>query len=130
MFELGTLFPAQRPAPIQHGPVAGVDMPWSLIRMSVNEIAAGTHLQLQVAFEAMFRASKAPRDAAMFGNRLPGDDYTYYFPPGALRFFSVVMSGFGAKHCPEPERQSVSLLVGNADAMASLLRSVPAAKGN
>ena len=104
-------------------------MHWSLIRMSVNEIAAGTHIQLQVAFEAMFRASKAPKDAAMFGNRLPADDYTYYFPPGAWRFFSVVMSGFGAKECPEPERESVSLLVGNADAMASLLRSVPEATG-
>jgi len=97
--------------------------------MSVNEIAAGTHIQLQVAFEAMFRASKAPKDAAMFGNRLPEDDYTYYFSPGASRFFSVVMSGFGARHCPEPDPESVSLLVGNADAAASLLRSVPEGKG-
>ena len=104
-------------------------MSWSLIRMSVNEIAAGTHIQLQVAFEAMFRASKTPKDAAMFGNRLLANDYTYYFPPGASRFFSVVMTGFGAKDCPEPDRDSVSLLVGNTDAMASLLQSGPRAKG-
>ena len=105
-------------------------MPWSLIRMSVDEIAAGTHLQLQVAFEAMFRSSKAPTDAAMFANRHIEDDYTYYFAPGASRFFSGVMTGFGAKGCPEPDRESVSLLIGNADAVASLLRSVPEAKGN
>jgi len=104
-------------------------MPWNIIRMTVNEIAAGMNLQLQVAFEAMFKASHAPKDAAMFGNRFFEDDYTYYFPPGAARFFSVVMTGFGAKDCPEPDRESVSLLVGNADAVTSLLRSVPKPKG-
>lgn len=131
MFGLGksTSTQRQRAAQADRGPVAKTDMGWSLIHMSVSEIAAGTHIQLQSAFEAMFRASKAPGDAAMFGNRLLEDDYTYYFAPGAARFFSVVMSGFGAKECPEPERESVSLLVGNADAMTSLIRSEPKSKG-
>ncbi len=104
-------------------------MPWSLVHMSTDEIAAGKHIQLQVAFEAMFRARNAPKDAAMFGNRFVEDDYTYYFPPGASSFFSVVMSGFGARGCTEPDRELVSLLVGNSDAVTSLLRSVPKAKG-
>lgn len=98
-------------------------MSWNLVHMSVDEIAAGKHIQLQVAFEAMFKASGTPKEAAMFGNRNFADDYSYYFPPGASRFFSVVMTGFGARDCPEPARESVSLLVGNADAVASLLRS-------
>ena len=98
--------------------------------MSVDEIAAGKHIQLQVAFEAMFKASGAPKEAAMFGNRGLEDDYSYYFPPGASRFFSVVMSGFGARDCPEPARESVSLLVGNADAVTSLLLSVAKTKAN
>ena len=97
--------------------------------MSAKDIAAGTNVHLQEAFESMFRASKKPADAAMFGNRFSGDDYSYYFPPGAARFFSVVMSGFGAKVCPEPARESVSLLVGNPDAMTALIRSEAAATG-
>ncbi len=97
--------------------------------MSVNEIAAGMHIQLQVAFEAMFKASGTPKEAAMFGNRSIENDYSYYFPPGASRFFSTVMTGFGARECPEPALESVSLLVGNADAVKSLLRSGPRAKG-
>lgn len=125
MFGFGTSASAQRPARAGREAAVTVDLPWSLIRMSVNEVAAGTNLQLQVAFEAMFRASKAPADAAMFGNRFSGDDYSYYFPPGAARFFSVVMIGFGAKNCPAPDLESVSLLVGNADAMTSLLQSEP-----
>jgi len=129
MFGLGKSSSTHRPAQADHSPDARTEMPWNRIRMSVNEIAAGTHIQLQVAFEAMFRASKAPRDAAMFGNRFLEDDYTYYFAPGAARFFSVVMSGFGARDCPEPGRESVSLLVGNPDAMTSLIRSDAAAKG-
>ena len=104
-------------------------MPWALVRMSTDEIAAGKHLQLQVAFEAMFRAGNAPTDAAMFGNRFLEDDYSYYFTPGASRFFSVVMSGFGAKECPEPDQELVSLLVGNADAVTALLRSIPKTNG-
>ena len=95
--------------------------------MSVEEVAAGANVQLQVAFESLFRASKTPADAAMFGNRFSGDDYSYYFPPGAARFFSVVMTGFGAKNCPAPEPESVSLLVGNANAMTSLFQALPQA---
>ena len=123
MFGLGKSSSTQRTAQAHPGAVAGIDASWTQICMSVNEIAAGTHIQLQVAFEAMFRAGKTPKDAAMFGNRLRADDYTYYFSPGAARFFSVVMTGFGARVCPEPDPDSVSLLVGNADAVTSLLQA-------
>ena len=125
MFGFGTPATTARPARADRAPVAKPDMVWNLIRMSVNEIAAGTHIQLQVAFEAMFRANKAPGDAAMFGNRFAADDYSFYFSAGGARFFSVVMTGFGAKACPAPDPESVKLLVGNADAVASLLRPAP-----
>ena len=85
--------------------------------MTVDDITAGKHTRLQNAFEAVFFATLAHADAAMFGNRKIEQDYTYWFSPRAARLFSSVLDAFHASESFAPPRDSVMLLVGHAYAM-------------
>jgi hypothetical protein len=44
------------------------------------------------------------------------DGYTYYFSPEAALIFSATLDALSATECGAPARDSVSLLVGHANA--------------
>src|SRR5262245_7545470 len=99
-----------------------IPMTWRVVRLSVADIARGRHVQLQNLFEAAFVATSAPKGAAMFMNRRPEDDYSYYFSPGARRIFGIILAAWSAMECAEPNGEHVALLIGHASAreLASL----------
>lgn len=77
---------------------------------------------MQTAFEALFMASGASTDAAMFTDH--GDDvktYFYYFSPAAVRIARSLVEQYGGVACLRPAKDRTSLLVGNADALDALL---------
>jgi hypothetical protein len=91
-------------------------MTWKQVTLSNDDIVAYRHGELQDAFEAVFMAHSAPKDAAMFG-RIPDHKvYDYYFSPGAVGVFRDVLETWKATDCARPDRDGTSLLVGHADA--------------
>ena len=93
---------------------------WHCIKMSPADITVGKHIRLLNAFEAVFLATLASGDVAMFGNRTPDQDYTYWFSPRASELFAIVLSAVGASDCFAPPQESVMLLVGNRSAVELL----------
>ena len=71
-------------------------MPWSHVRLSIDDLALGKHIRLQNMFETLFLSRGEPAEAVMLVNSNAKDDYTYYFSPPCAVFFAGVLSQFGA----------------------------------
>ena len=92
-------------------------MSWVMVKLSADDITNMQEFRLQTQFEAIFMTALAPRDAAMFGNRdTAGGHFVFYFSPKAAEIFSPLLAKWSPKECSAPTRDSVSLLVGHADA--------------
>jgi hypothetical protein len=102
--------------------ISETPMSWKVVKMSVQDIAANKHAQLQNMFETIFIGLRAPKDAAMFGNKDIAKEYSYYFSPGAAKIIDLAKMGLQAVDCPKPARDSVALLVGHAGATDDLLK--------
>ena len=94
---------------------------WMRVTMTSKEVAAGRHIALQDAFEKVFMAALAPKDAAMFGYDKSYDEYGFYFSPGAVLIFASVLTSYGAEECSAPPRANASLLVAHNDAWDFLI---------
>lgn len=87
-------------------------MAWRKIRITGSRTAE-IWKEVQDGFEAIFIASGAPEDAAMyFSSETPGRDVTLYLSPGAVRIFPA--DGWGATSCDKPS--AAGLLVGHDSA--------------
>ncbi len=91
-------------------------MSWTMIKITLADIERDVHVVLKNQFERSFVKASAPRDAALFGNKYMEDGYTYYFSPEAALIFSATLDALSATECGAPARDSVSLLVGHANA--------------
>lgn len=92
-------------------------MSWVKVEMSSSLMASFDGFRLQTQFEAIFMTAIAPREAAMFTNRdMTADHTTFFFSPKAAEIFSPFLAKWSPEECPAPLRDSVSLLVGHADA--------------
>ena len=89
-------------------------MSWKMVKLSRTSASTGERLFNQ--FSDSFKSHGSPSYAAMFGNRDPAEDYTYYFSPKAGEIFSSVISTYGPSDCPIPAKESVRVLLGHADA--------------
>lgn len=86
---------------------------WKKIELAGIERTAELWKSIQDGFEAVFIASGAPEDAAMyFHSPSPGLSVTLYLSPGAVRIFSGEQ--WGAQTCAKPE--VAGLLVGHDSA--------------
>jgi hypothetical protein len=93
---------------------------WTMIKISLADIERNVHVVLKNQFESDFVKASAPTEAAMFGNKYMEDGYTYYFSPEAAQIFSAVLNALSPTTCGAPKRESVSLLVGHANALNML----------
>jgi hypothetical protein len=103
-------------------------MPWHKVTLPSSECGtSGRGEALRSAFETTFMANRSPKDAAMFTSD-PEDFHHcfYYFSPGAAAIAKALIENYKAVKCFAPTRGEVSLLVGHADALKTLL----AKKGN
>ena len=98
-------------------------MPWSHVRLSVDDLALGKHIRLQNMFETLFLSRGEPAEVGMFVNSHAEDDYTYYFSPSCADFFAGVLSQFGASACTRPVPESVVFLAGDAGLRGDWQRS-------
>jgi hypothetical protein len=96
-------------------------MSWYTVSMSPGDVSSQKHVSIQDAFEVLFMANRAPRDAAMFAASTPGNpNYEVYFSPVAASLASVLLASYGGQACMPPT-VPLSLLVGHADAKEHLL---------
>lgn len=89
-------------------------MSWKMVKISSTSASAGERLFNQ--FSDAFKIHGSPPYAAMFGNRDPAEDYTYYFSPKAGEIFSSVISTYDSSDCAIPDKESVRVLLGHSDA--------------
>jgi hypothetical protein len=91
---------------------------WMVVRLSENDINKFRAFRLQGQFEANYAVALAPKDAALFSNKRPArDNHVFYFSPKAAEIFARLLPQYNATPCSAPLRDSVSLLIGHADAM-------------
>jgi len=98
-------------------------MPWSHVRLSIDDLALGKHIRLQNMFETLFLSRGEPAEAVMLVNSNAEDDYTYYFSPPCAVFFAGVLSQFGASACTRPVPESVVFLAGDTGLRGDWQRS-------
>jgi hypothetical protein len=94
------------------------DSTWSKITLPNTRDVHVKAFRLQGQFEGIFRTALAPEDAVMFQDRNIDQGCTFYFSPKATQIFSSFLrtQALTPTDCAAPERESVSLLVGRADA--------------
>lgn len=81
----------------------------------------GEATRLQDAFGSVLIASGAPKDAAMFGQRSRDfKSWVCYFSPGAVRLIGKMLARYSPVECAAPEKGTVSLLTGDANAFEML----------
>jgi hypothetical protein len=97
-------------------------MSWYKITLPFSECGIdGSGKALQTAFEVIFMACGAPRDAALFTNHAKDFKFCfYYFSPRAAGIASLLIKSHNAVECSPPIRDGTSLLVGHSDALESL----------
>lgn len=95
-------------------------MGWSVVKLSDSDISNMMGMRLQTEFESIFMSARGPKDAAMFGNLYPEkDNHLFYFSPKATEIFSTFLTSSAA--CAAPRKDSVALLVGEANARDAML---------
>lgn len=90
--------------------------------MTSRQVAAGEHIKLQDAFEAVFMTTLAPRQAVMVD--IPTGSFEFYdfgFSPGAIEIFRPILVQYGAEACHRPSRKDLGLLVGHSDVLDELV---------
>jgi hypothetical protein len=98
-------------------------MSWYKVTLLPKDVGIGGKAKvLQDRFEALFMASSAPKDVAMFTNH--DEDfagYFYYFSPGAVTIAKDLIESYSGITCAPPVRDEVNLLVGHSGAREALL---------
>jgi hypothetical protein len=94
-------------------------MGWRKVSLSIQDVASGKGIQLQVAFEAVFIGLGAPKDAGMFGGLTLGTN-DYFFSPGAVNIAGPIVEGYGGIECKAPKLSELAILVARGN-----LSSVP-----
>ncbi len=96
---------------------------WYRVALPFTEAGVkGKVKSLQDAFQFLFTANVASKNAAMFGNRDEDlKNYFCYFSPDAVQIARIVIQTYGGVKCSAPMKDSVHLLVGHADAGDILL---------
>ncbi|MEY2413470.1 MAG: hypothetical protein QOD84_2076 [Acidobacteriaceae bacterium] len=70
----------------------------------------------------IWKASRVPRDAALFSNHDPSYEHEFiYFSPGAAKIAKSIVDEFKGIACSAPAFVGTALLIGHADARQSLL---------
>jgi len=82
-------------------------MNWYKVTLS-NDVAE--HTALRDAFEALFVASGAPKDAGMF-DAIPEWTHVYYFSPGAARIAMALINHYAGVECSGPAKSDVGVII-------------------
>ncbi len=88
-------------------------MTWMRVTLSTDDITANRHGQLQDAFEVIWMAALAPKDAGMFQLSSP-TQYDYYFSPKAAKMARALLAPFKPESCPAPAWGDLTVLVADA----------------
>ncbi len=98
------------------------DMTWSKITLPNAQDVHIRAYRLQSQFEGIFLTALGPKEAAMFQDHDMEHGCNFYFSPKATEIFSQFLRGIGLSltPCAAPAKDSVSLLVGHADAREML----------
>lgn len=81
---------------------------------------------LQAAFEALFRANRSPKDAALFRDHDPGSqNVSFYFSPAAAEIAKTLIASHKGVKCPRPSppakpTEQWAMLVGHDGAQEAL----------
>jgi hypothetical protein len=79
---------------------------WYKVSLSEQDISEGRGIALQEQFTALFIATGAPKDAAMFDNTSISPPYICFFTPGAFRLAELLLRGYGVTECKQPNGTS------------------------
>jgi hypothetical protein len=98
-------------------------MSWYKITLPFAEAGIGGKAkELQTAFETLFKANHAPKNAAMFTSRDESfENCSYYFSPGTIAFAEALIRAYSGVTCEPPLAEEVNLLVGHDGAAQTLL---------
>jgi hypothetical protein len=92
-------------------------MPWYRVTLNHQDIAGRKHIAMQRAFEAVFAATGAPKDAGLY-KRDKSQVYEYYFSPGAAKIAKSLIVSYSGVECAAPARSELVPLaehVGSGD---------------
>jgi len=106
--------------------IPGVVDDWYKVSLPAKESGIwGKAKSLQDAFESLFMANFAPKNAAMFTHHAEDfENYFYYFSPDAARIARNLIESYGGVKCPAPRlAPDVILLVGRSGSRETLLAS-------
>jgi hypothetical protein len=99
---------------------------WYKVSLPAKESGIrGKAKTLQDAFEALFQANYAPKNAAMFTHHAEDfENYFYYFSPDAASIARNLIESYGGVKCPAPRlAPDVILLVGRSGSREILLQA-------
>ena len=105
-------------------------MVWSKITLPRTDDSAVKAFRLPKEFESIFFAALTPERAAMFQDKESEYGCTFYFSPEATAIFSPFLKSLAITPlaCAAPTRESVSLLVGHANARDMLPKASKSGK--
>ena len=94
-------------------------MSWQKIVLSAPSVSKAEHVQIQSAFENVFMGAGGSKDMALFSSNVGtgGEEFlTLYFSPAAAPYVSSLSGNHTVTTCDCPDKENVSLLVGDSDA--------------
>ena len=90
-------------------------MKWKVVGFEKNAEGVERCTRLEDMFANAVIAHQSPEDAAMFGRSSSRtNEYECYFSPSAVAVFTTALSKWGANDADAPQKEGMSLLVGDA----------------
>jgi hypothetical protein len=88
-------------------------MKWYFLTLSAAQVAAGTTLQYQDAFQKSFAAAAGPRTMALFQREREDGGAELFFTPECLQYAKELLEGWECSPCERPSLVGLNLLVGH-----------------
>jgi hypothetical protein len=86
-------------------------MSWKIVTLTNDEAGITRGNNLQDAFEELFIANGAPKDAAMYGNKMLADGNNFWFSPAAAEISKQLLESYNAQECEAPDVQKLVPIV-------------------
>ena len=90
-------------------------MAWYRIALRPEDISSGRHYTLCEQFNSLFTLAGNPLNAVMNADTNVMTN-VYYFSPAAAVIVISLIRNYGGEECSMPDRSSVRMVAGNADA--------------
>jgi len=90
-------------------------MGWYKITFQPQDVSGGRHSTLCRQYDSLFAVVNAPVDAVMYADTDP-TVVRYYFSPAAAAIAIGLIRHYGGMECSAPDRSSVTMVAGHADA--------------